>query len=895
MKEIRNIDYHNIKNMKTISTSLLIFLMSIYLNTAFAETVTVNLTREGSLAEKVLEQVSSLSTVTSLTVTGVMNEADWNCVRAQMTSATYIDMSGAKASFTSISACNTKVTYIAFPSGIKTVGYGAFRGCSVTDVVFNDGLEAIGDDAFSNTPIKSIKLPAGLKSIGREVFEQCNSLQSITIPSTVQSIGDMCFWRSAGLSTVVFETGSNPITLGSSLFSSCSSLKNITLPGNLTIMPSNMCSSCASLQSINLPTSLTSIGSSAFSGCTSLASVTFPKGLTSIADNTFSGCTKLANITFPEELLTIGGSAFAGCTSFTELSFPQSIITIGSGAFNNCTKLIKVTCLIPFPISLNNGIFSGFDKNNCTLYVPEWSALLYRMSIGWSEFAKIETVKTDNLKSITISDSRYLPASVRPSGTPNVAITPTGAFTARGTTPFSMDTLTLNMKVGTNGYGYDNNTGNRIYYSAYQQAVMLNDSSSLSANTVRFGLNSIGGTWSYVTFPFDVALSDVKPMVATDTVKCIWKKYDGERRALVGTGGNWKVVSDTLRAGVGYIYQCQNKDSIYLKATNTSKDKIFNYRDVIVPLNKYTSSNTENESWNFIGNPYATYFDTHFINFTAPITVWNGTGYTAVSLTDDSYVLRPYEAFFLQKPSDVSSLTFFNVGRKAEGNNSSTSPMNIKSSSINIGTNRSIINLYLENSDYKDKCRIVFNKNASLAYEQQCDAAKFISTQNNIPQLYSLDDAGTSYAINERPQNNGIVKLGVSISKNDSYTFSLDSNCPLDELYLYDKQTKILTNLKSSSYTFAASSATIDNRFIIETTSGITALSNVNTESIPFVSTAQNSLTLNNAIGMNVKVISINGVVVREWFNQSNSTTIELPTGFYIIEAGNKVIKAIVR
>ena len=40
---------------------------------AIAESVTVNLTREGTLAEKVLEQASSLATVTELTVTGTIN------------------------------------------------------------------------------------------------------------------------------------------------------------------------------------------------------------------------------------------------------------------------------------------------------------------------------------------------------------------------------------------------------------------------------------------------------------------------------------------------------------------------------------------------------------------------------------------------------------------------------------------------------------------------------------------------------------------------------------------------------------------------------------------------------------------------------------------------------
>ena len=39
----------------------------------------------------------------------------------------------------------------------------------------------------------------------------------------------------------------------------------------------------------------------------------------------------------------------------------------------------------------------------------------------------------------------------------------------------------------------------------------------------------------------------------------------------------------------------------------------------------------------------------------SPITVWNGTGYTTYTPGIDDYTLRPYEAFFIQKPDGAGA------------------------------------------------------------------------------------------------------------------------------------------------------------------------------------------------------------------------------------------------
>ena len=42
-----------------------------------------------------------------------------------------------------------------------------------------------------------------------------------------------------------------------------------------------------------------------------------------------------------------------------------------------------------------------------------------------------------------------------------------------------------------------------------------------------------------------------------------------------------------------------------------------------------------------------------------------------------------------------------------------------------------------------------------------------------MPQLYSLDGQGVKYAINERPEGNGVVSLGYEVQAAGNYTIGL--------------------------------------------------------------------------------------------------------------------------
>ena len=306
---------------------------------AVAESVTVNLTREGTLAEKVLEQASSLATVTELTVTGKINSADWNCITKQMTSLSTLNMKGATASFETISTINSSLTSLSLPRGVKSFGGGSYSrlGSNLKNCILNEDLENINSNAFERSAITTIIMPKKLKSIGEEAFSE-SSLNSIDFSQVEDGnidLGYGIFSNCRSLTSISLPEGlksirGDEIREYRGMFYCCTSLVSVYFPSTMEILDDGVFYGCTGLGTIQLPSSLKKIGQYVFGNCTNLKSITIPLGIREIGSCAFSGCASLQNITLPSSLMKIHSGAFAGCTSLTEISFPESITSIGS-------------------------------------------------------------------------------------------------------------------------------------------------------------------------------------------------------------------------------------------------------------------------------------------------------------------------------------------------------------------------------------------------------------------------------------------------------------------------------------------------------------------------------------------------------------------------------------
>ncbi|MCR5049989.1 MAG: leucine-rich repeat domain-containing protein, partial [Paludibacteraceae bacterium] len=58
---------------------------------------------------------------------------------------------------------------------------------------------------FMNTDIKSLEMQEGWTEVGASVFRNCSYLESVELPSTMQSIGYCCFWGCTHLNKVVVK------------------------------------------------------------------------------------------------------------------------------------------------------------------------------------------------------------------------------------------------------------------------------------------------------------------------------------------------------------------------------------------------------------------------------------------------------------------------------------------------------------------------------------------------------------------------------------------------------------------------------------------------------------------------------------------------------------------
>ncbi|MEY8233618.1 leucine-rich repeat domain-containing protein [Oscillospiraceae bacterium 50-16] len=207
-------------------------------------------------------------------------------------------------------------TYLIYSDGtIEITGYkGNDSSVTISSEIDGYDVSRIGDSAFENcTSMESITIWPDLIRIGSSAFRGCSSLENISVSSTVTEIED-------------------------SVFEGCTNLETATIWGDITSFGDSAFKGCSSLTSISIPSSTKMIGTSAFENCTALESVVFWGG-EAIGDCAFKNCTSLSSISIPSETMTIGASAFEGCTSLESVIIWNDDIGIGANAFANCPKL----------------------------------------------------------------------------------------------------------------------------------------------------------------------------------------------------------------------------------------------------------------------------------------------------------------------------------------------------------------------------------------------------------------------------------------------------------------------------------------------------------------------------------------------------------------------------
>ena len=199
----------------------------------------------------------------------------------------------------------TSLKKVTLPDRATEIPYGAFKNCKALEEVVSLGanVETIDDHAFQDCiALKKIECPDSLKSIGEEAFNGCTGLMDIqlneglgtigsyafksagfggktenqatvygtlTIPSTVYSIGSYAFAECAYLGEVVFPNGKIETLefVTKSTFERCKNLKKVYLPERLSDLPTYVFSECSSLDTLYIPENVKTISENAVKNC----------------------------------------------------------------------------------------------------------------------------------------------------------------------------------------------------------------------------------------------------------------------------------------------------------------------------------------------------------------------------------------------------------------------------------------------------------------------------------------------------------------------------------------------------------------------------------------------------------------------------------------------------
>ena len=235
------------------------------------------------------------------------------------------------------------LTSITIPESVTSIGNMAFRDCSsLKSVVWNakkceDFTSNFNPFNGSQSQITSFIIGDRVEHIPAYLCYNMASLTSVTIPSSVTSIGGRAFRR-----TAIYHDEANWES-GVLYISNCLIEAKEDISGSYAIKDNTRM----------------------------------------LANYAFWNCTSLTSIAIPNSITGIGDWAFGWCSSLTSIAIPNSVTSIGEGAFYGCYFLDTLYIEATTPPVLESNMFEYAPASIC--YIPCGTKAAYEAS-GWAEY-----------------------------------------------------------------------------------------------------------------------------------------------------------------------------------------------------------------------------------------------------------------------------------------------------------------------------------------------------------------------------------------------------------------------------------------------------------------------------------------------------------------------------
>lgn len=178
--------------------------------------------------------------------------------------------------------------------------------------------------------VEKVTIPDSIKSIPAEAFSNMKKLKKLSLPKSLEKLGQGALMNCESLESVVFK-GDKVVHILEKTFQNCKALKTVKFNSNkIESIGNNAFNNCKALKSINLPASLKSLGGSAFEK-SGLESVAIPKNASLPTNfnedemgNTFKNCKSLKTVTFLGKNVFIPSGMFWKCDNLKEINLKNA-------------------------------------------------------------------------------------------------------------------------------------------------------------------------------------------------------------------------------------------------------------------------------------------------------------------------------------------------------------------------------------------------------------------------------------------------------------------------------------------------------------------------------------------------------------------------------------------
>ncbi len=284
-------------------------------------------------------------------------------------------------------------------ASVTEIADNAFRDCDYTEIIISDSVTVIGEKAFMNcNSLQNITLPSSLEYIGKKAFEQCKSLLQISLPSSLKYIGEEAFYNCYNLNYLYFE---------GDLEAWC----GITFDGKYS-NPMQYCDYSPYINGeqlvgdIVIPDTVTAIGDYTFCSFAkfNIDSITIPDSVTFIGDYAFYDC-EITSISIPDSVKTIGNYAFGSCDKLESISIGKGLESIGTDVFNKCSCLTAIDVSEENPNFISDdGVMFTKDKKVLLFYPYLKSAETFEIPAETEKVSFAELTCAKYLKNITVNE-----------------------------------------------------------------------------------------------------------------------------------------------------------------------------------------------------------------------------------------------------------------------------------------------------------------------------------------------------------------------------------------------------------------------------------------------------------------------------------------------------------